>query len=123
MKYTISKEFHFEASHRLIALPPGHPCTRPHGHSYVLRVDLESTELVPPGFVQDYRQLDPIKQFIDSEFDHQDLNEVFESLNPGVETTAENIAKFIFDRFVEQFPLISAVHVSETRKSLASFLR
>jgi 6-pyruvoyl-tetrahydropterin synthase len=40
MTYTISKEFAFSAAHHLNGLPPSHPCSRVHGHNYVVRVVL-----------------------------------------------------------------------------------
>ncbi len=33
--FTITKEFHFSASHQLSHLPEDHQCARLHGHNYV----------------------------------------------------------------------------------------
>ena len=114
--YTIKKEFHFSASHQLHGLPKEHPCSNLHGHNYIVTVELSSIELNSVGFVVDYRDLEPIKKFIDTYFDHKHLNDVL-PVNP----TAENIAKTIFIEFRKQFPEITAVEVSETPKTMARY--
>ena len=53
---TISKEFHFSASHQLHGLKEGHPCGRFHGHNYIVKIFL-SGEPNKDGFVQDYGEL------------------------------------------------------------------
>lgn len=114
--YKISKQFSFSASHVLEGLPADHPCTRLHGHNYVVTVHLRSETLDEKGFVRDYRELDLIKDYIDKHLDHRHLNEVFD-FNP----TAENIAKELYDLFVKDIPQIYAVEVSETPKTTAIY--
>ncbi|MGL6022076.1 MAG: 6-pyruvoyl trahydropterin synthase family protein, partial [Chitinophagaceae bacterium] len=91
--YTISKEFHFSASHQLTGLYKEHPCARLHGHNYKAIFYFSQTQLDKIGFVIDYRTLDTIKQYIDNELDHQHLNDVF-SFNP----TSEHIAFFLYQK-------------------------
>lgn len=110
--YTISKTFHFSASHHLEGLPDTHPCTRSHGHNYVVKVELTDTRLNEVGFVIDYRKLDSIKQLIDETLDHRNLNDVL-TCNP----TAENIAKELFKTFRMRYPQLTAIEVSETDKT------
>ncbi|HUM68046.1 MAG TPA: 6-carboxytetrahydropterin synthase, partial [Chloroflexota bacterium] len=38
--YTISKQFHFSASHQLNGLPLEHQCARLHGHNYEVELIL-----------------------------------------------------------------------------------
>ena len=114
--FTITKEFKFEASHRLTGLPEGHPCMNLHGHSYVVIFEMKAILLNAVGFVRDYRELETIKDFIDENFDHAHLNDLFD-YNP----TAENIAFYLFSRFYREFPEISAVSVKETAKTCARF--
>jgi 6-pyruvoyltetrahydropterin/6-carboxytetrahydropterin synthase len=75
--FTITKEFHFSASHVLDRLPGWHPCARMHGHNYVVVVELSAApeDLTEAGFVRDYRDLDAFKKWIDATLDHQHLNE------------------------------------------------
>lgn len=114
--YTISKEFHFSAAHQLQGLPETHPCSRIHGHNYVIIITLQSVTLNPNGFVQDYRDLDEIKRYIDNNLDHRSLNDVL-PCNP----TAENIARFLFKTFRVIYPKIVCVSVKETDKTCATF--
>ena len=115
--YTISKEFHFSSSHQLNDLPEGHQCGRLHGHNYVLRVFLQSPELNDKGFVQDYGELKSIKKFVDEVLDHRHLNDVF----PLHNTTVENMSKIIYDMFKAEYPLLLAVEMSETPKTLCRY--
>ena len=112
MKRTISKEFHFSASHQLFGLEEGHPCGRMHGHNYIVKVFLTGEPKEPARFVEDYRNLDPIKKWIDDTLDHKHLNDVF-PFNPSV----EHMSKYIYDKFKEQFPELSAIEMSETPKT------
>jgi len=114
--YTISKEFHFSASHQLNGLPAGHPCLKLHGHNYVVIVELQTDFVDQTGFVVDYRKLDPIKQYLDSKFDHQHLNDIVE-FNP----TAENLAAHLYGTFKRTFPMLSAIIVKETPKTAARY--
>ena len=115
--YTISKEFNFSASHQLLNLPDSHPCARMHGHNYIVEVVLQSESLNKYGFVRDYNDLDTLKQFIDDTLDHRHLNDVLGDDN----TTAENLAKFIFDWAILKWPELTEVRISETPKTWASY--
>ena len=114
--YSISKEFHFSASHVLHGLAEGHPCGRMHGHNYIINVVLQSYELDEVGFVEDYGALKDIKNYIDDVLDHRHLNDIVIG-NPS----AENIAKMIFDLFKTAHPLLSAISVKETPKTVATY--
>ncbi len=114
--YKISKQFSFSASHILEGLSLEHPCSRMHGHNYVVTVHLKSEQLNEVGFVKDYRELDNIKKYIDDTLDHRHLNDVF-NFNP----TAENIAKHLYDIFKIEVPQLYAVEVCETPKTSAIY--
>jgi 6-pyruvoyltetrahydropterin/6-carboxytetrahydropterin synthase len=113
--HTISKEFHFSASHQLNGLKTGHPCGRLHGHNYTVRIFLRG-ELDKDGFVQDYNDLKPISEWIDNTLDHKHLNDVFD-----FQTSVENMSKYVYDYFKPQFPLLYAVEMSETPKTLCRY--
>lgn len=115
--YKISKEFAFSAAHSLYGLPDDHPCTRLHGHNYVVTVHLCSEKLNANGFVRDYNELKPIKEYIDTYLDHRNLNDILAPLN----SSAENLAKMLYDIFKPQFPELYAVEVSETPKTTATY--
>ncbi|MCZ4271824.1 6-carboxytetrahydropterin synthase QueD [Maritalea porphyrae] len=115
--YTITKEFHFSASHQLTDLPSDHQCARLHGHNYVVVVELRSAALNQFGFVRDYQELGELKAYIDDHLDHRHLNEVFES----EAVTAEFLAKHLFDWCKQRFAETTAVRVSETPKTWAEY--
>lgn len=114
--YTITKQFHFSASHQLSELPDDHPCARLHGHNYIIEVVLQSQQLNHVGFVVDYGELKPLKQYIDDNLDHRHLNDFF-----GVNPTAENIARELFFFCLSWWPETVAVRVSETPKTWAEY--
>lgn len=114
--FKISKEFSFSASHILEGLEDCHPCSRLHGHNYVVTVHLKSDKLNDVGFVKDYRALDVIKSYIDEKLDHRHLNDLM-PFNP----TAELIAKFLYNEFIKIIPEIYAIEVSETPKTSAIY--
>ncbi|MDR1092277.1 MAG: 6-carboxytetrahydropterin synthase QueD [Prevotella sp.] len=114
--YKISKQFSFSASHILEGLPQEHPCSRLHGHNYVITVHLRADQLNNTGFVKDYRELDNVKKYIDEKLDHRHLNDIF-SFNP----TAENIARHLYDVFKKDIRELYAVEVSETPKTTAVY--
>ena len=114
--YKIRKEFHFSASHQLNCRPETHPCSRVHGHNYVVTVELCAKKLNDTGFIVDYRELDNIKKFIDDVFDHQHLNDRV-LYNP----TAENMAKDFYEFFHKLYPEVCAVEVCETPKTSARY--
>lgn len=114
--YTISKEFHFSASHQLFGLSEGHQCGRLHGHNYILTVYLQADSLQSTGFVQDYGELSLIKEWIDKTLDHRHLNDVFE-----FNTTVENMCRYIYELFKPHYPLISSIEMSETPKTRCKY--
>lgn len=115
--YTITKEFHFSASHQLKKLHKDHPCMRNHGHNYTVIMCFKSATLDATDFVIDYRLLAPIKDWIDSVLDHRNLNDVMGDIN----TSSENIAKWIFDSWVGTMPMLHSVTIKETDKTAATY--
>ena len=108
MRVTVSRRAHFNAAHRLYnnewsdarnAAVFG-KCANPnfHGHNYELIVSVKGPIHPETGFVMDMKVLkDLIKNEIEEQFDHKNLNEeveVFKTLNP----TAENISVVIWNK-------------------------
>lgn len=127
--YTISKEFHFSASHQLTHLAheqPDHPCARLHGHNYVVRVILKGYLTDANGFIVDYNELNWFKTIIDTFYDHQHLNDV---CGGDLETTAEHLAKRFYnivETWMKERPdsediWVEAVEVQETPKTCARY--
>jgi 6-pyruvoyltetrahydropterin/6-carboxytetrahydropterin synthase len=113
--FTLTKEFKFEAAHKL----PKHDgkCRRLHGHSWRLRIVLadEMLHVAGPksGMVQDFADIkSKVQPLVDRYLDHHYLNETTKLANP----TSEEIARWVFDKLKrELLPLgLAAVEVDET---------
>ncbi|MGY0466715.1 6-pyruvoyl trahydropterin synthase family protein [Kitasatospora sp. cg17-2] len=121
--FRIGKSFTFEAGHRLAGLSPEHQCSRQHGHSYTVEVELAAPAdaLVAPGFVTDFADLKPFKVFLDGVLDHRNLHEVL-----PIEPTSELLAQYLAGWFIEHVQpgipaRLAAVRVRETASSWARF--
>jgi 6-pyruvoyltetrahydropterin/6-carboxytetrahydropterin synthase len=114
--YQISKQFHFSGSHAQAQLPADNPCRRLHGHNYVLEIVLRAEELNEVGFVVDYKDLRPLKEYIDDEFDHRHLNDVI-----GDITSVEALCKHFYEWCKERWPQTYAIRISETPKTWAEY--
>lgn len=114
--YTISKQFNFSASHIIEGLPADHPCSRLHGHNYVVELVLAAQKLNSTGFVVDYNELVVFKEMIDQTLDHRHLNDVLTG-----STTAESIAKYLYQHAHQVWPEVISVSVSETPKTNATY--
>jgi 6-pyruvoyltetrahydropterin/6-carboxytetrahydropterin synthase len=112
--FTISKQFAFSASHVLAGLPDDHPCSRLHGHNYVVELVLSADEIDDTGFVVDYRRLDAFKRYLDTNLDHTHLNKLL-----GDSPSSELLACFLYDWCADNLEpdavaRLAAVRVSET---------
>ena len=108
MRVTLSRRAHFNAAHRLYRKDWSMEqndaifgkCNNPnfHGHNYELIVSVTGEIDKETGYVLDVKFLtDMIKEDIEKEFDHKNLNldvPEFQDLNP----TAENIVVVIWNK-------------------------
>lgn len=105
--YTLIVRAGFEAAHDI----PGHKgkCARLHGHSYRVEAEFTGTQLDSLGMLYDFGDLKTIlNEFLP---DHTYLNEVVPAI-----TTAENIARWIFDQLKSRDLPVTAVTLWETEK-------
>ena len=105
--YEVTVKQSFSAAHMLKEI--GGACERLHGHNFIVEVSVCSDVLTDAGILIDFRIL---KQWMDEilkEFDHKYLNEI--SYFKGMSPSAENVAKFIYDRISERVRRIN-LHVS-----------
>jgi 6-pyruvoyltetrahydropterin/6-carboxytetrahydropterin synthase len=111
MNMELIKEFTFEAAHRLPNLPPEHKCSRLHGHSYNVKVEVTGPLQEDFGWVVDFGDIKSAWRELDEALDHRYLNEI-----PGLENpTSEVLSIWIWDRLKGNLAgLLSAVTVQET---------
>lgn len=113
MRATLVKSFKFEAAHFIPTFPAGHPCSRMHGHSYKIEVEVSGEVDPAKGYLIDFGDIKRAYRPIEEELDHRVLNEI-----PGLEIpTSEMMAKWIFDRLKVTLPLLTKIRVCETASS------
>ncbi len=110
MRVELTKEFRFEAAHRLPHVPPGHKCGRLHGHSFLFEVTVAGEADPKSGWLVDYGEIKKAAASLVDRLDHWHLNEIEGLENP----TSEILAKWIFDRLKPALPLLDSVAVHET---------
>ena len=72
----IYKEFTIEAAHRLPNVPDGHKCARLHGHSFVIRVEVEGGVCDQAGWVMDFSDIKLAFEPLFEQLDHNYLNDI-----------------------------------------------
>lgn len=119
---TLTKEFRFEASHKL----PNHDgkCARLHGHSWKMKVVLEGSELhesgPKAGMLADFGDVSrAVKPLLEEKLDHWHLNDTTGLANP----TSEELAVWIFNQLEPTLPLLVAVQIEETCTSSCTYRR
>lgn len=120
--YEVSKEFRFEAAHSLPHLPEGHKCRRMHGHSYRFEVVCRGP-LDGRGFVIDYAEISEIVNPIVEDLDHQNLNELFATPSgvAHLPSTAEQLAKYLYDTLKHDLDCLHQIHLYETAKTRVTY--
>src|SRR5487761_2289285 len=103
----IFKEFRIEAAHRLPNVPPGHKCTRLHGHSFRVAVHVTGPVAEREGWVMDFSDIKSAFQPIKDQLDHYYLNEIAGLENP----TSEVLARWIWTRLAPRLPGLSQLVV------------
>jgi 6-pyruvoyltetrahydropterin/6-carboxytetrahydropterin synthase len=117
MRVRLSKSFSFEAAHFLPTFPEGHKCRRLHGHSFHFDVIVEGEVEESKGYLIDYGDIKKVAAPLVQQLDHYLLNEI-----PGLENpTAEQIARWIYDRLKPSLPLLSAITIHETCTSSCEY--
>ncbi len=93
-------ETHFSAAHQLHGYP-GH-CGRLHGHTWKIRVEVETEKIDPIGIGIDFKKLKAITESVLEPLDHHHINEVppFDKENP----TAENLSRYLYREIQRQVP-------------------
>ena len=115
--FEISIEDTFDAAHCLRGYDGN--CSRLHGHTYKVCASFRSGELDTSGMSMDFRVAKKVLKPVLGYLDHQYINDLpeFSIDNP----TAENLARFIYNRVKSQLPQLYSVSVWETPTSCATY--
>ena len=136
--YTISCEAHFDAAHFL----QGHQgaCRNLHGHRWKVRAYVSSETLIEDGgsrgMVIDFGDIKPVLKSVADSLDHKLIaekdalrsetlaalkEEGFEIAEVSFRPTAENFAKYIFDKLKSGGVTPSKVRVYESEDAYAEY--
>lgn len=111
------REYRFEAAHQLPRVPPGHRCSRLHGHSYRVDVTVSGAVAEDSGWVVDFYDMDHAVAPIVEALDHRFLNEI-----PGLENpTSERLCLHLWRSIAPKLPGLSAITVWETHDSRCTY--
>ena len=111
MRVELTREFRFEAAHRLPMVPPGHKCHRLHGHSFRIEITVEGEVDERTGWLVDYADITAVVEpVLKGELDHRTLNDV-----PGLENpTSEMLCRWLWRRLAPLLPKLAEITVHET---------
>lgn len=113
MRCQLSRDYHFEAAHRLPRVPPSHKCSRVHGHSYHVTL-LVAGEVHPEmGWLIDFADIDQVVEPVIARLDHHLLNDI-----PGLDNpTSELLAAWLWREIQPGLPGLVEISVAETPTS------
>ncbi len=119
--YELTIKATFSAAHSLRDYEG--PCSRLHGHNWLVEVVVSGKELQPNGILMDFADVKNVTSEAISRLDHTNLNETppFDKMNP----TSENLARWLYEHIggrVNASGLkVTRVNVRETETSCASY--
>lgn len=117
MNFELKQHFRIESARFLPHLPESHPCSRTHGHSFLITLRLVGPLDTKIGWVRDYNQIEVLMKPILNQVDHRLLNEV-----PGLENpTSELLCQWLFEKAHAVLPELVQVSVSETPNTECSY--
>lgn len=119
--YEITTEASFSAAHKLKNYKG--PCENLHGHNWLVRATVRCSSLDKSGIGIDFKILKMRLKEILEEFDHKDLNEIFDKQE--ISPSSENIARYIFEKLKDALSgwggSVGRVDVYETPGNSASY--
>jgi 6-pyruvoyltetrahydropterin/6-carboxytetrahydropterin synthase len=112
-RFELRSEFAFEAAHHLPEVPPHHRCSRVHGHSYKVQVRVRGPLDEARGWIMDLAAIEEFCHVVRSDLDHRLLNDLPGLKNP----TSELLARWVWQKLIDDLPGLVAVEVRETDRS------
>jgi queuosine biosynthesis protein QueD len=111
MRVELSRDYRFEAAHRLPRVPADHKCARMHGHSFRVEVTVAGEVDEQAGWLVDFAEITAVVEpLLMKELDHRTLNDV-----PGLDNpTSERLCEWLWRRLAPRLPGLAAITVHET---------
>ncbi len=117
MRVELTREYRFEAAHRLPMVPPDHKCSRMHGHSFVVEITVAGEVDPAAGWLLDFADVTARVAPLVRGLDHRALNEV-----PGLENpTSEMLCAWFWRQLAPVLPGLAAITVHETCTARCTF--
>jgi len=109
--FEVTVEQTFAAGHALRDYKGG--CENVHGHNYRVRVTVEGEQLDRTGLLVDFLDINQLISGAVAYLDHRFINDLppFDEINPS----AENMAKYFYDRLTGELKNEVPVRISEVR--------
>jgi 6-pyruvoyltetrahydropterin/6-carboxytetrahydropterin synthase len=110
MKARLTKDFFFESAQTLPKAPPGHKCSRMHGHSFKVEITVEGVVDPDSGWIYDHARISEAMKPLVVLLDHSYLNDI-----PGLENpTIELMAAWFWEKLSSQCPGLCEIVIHET---------
>lgn len=117
MKFELKQHFQVESARFLPNLPPSHPCSQMHGHSFKIILTLVGSVDPKIGWVKDYHEINTVLEPLLKLIDHKVLNQV-----PGLENpTSELLCVWLYNKIKSEIPELTRVTVAETPSTECSY--
>ena len=106
----IYRTYTIHSARYIPTLPDSHPCSKMHGHTFKIIIELDGAIDKTTGFVMDFYDIDVIvKANVIDSLDHKVLNEIDGLHNPS----SEYLSIWIWDKLFPQLPILSQITISE----------
>lgn len=115
--FEIKVQYRIEAARRLQHLPDSHPCSRLHGHSFVITLTLYGPWNEEQAWMRDYHDLEMVVRPILAPLDHAYLNDISGLEKP----TSENLCLYLYGKIKPLLPELQKVTVAETPTTECSY--
>ncbi|MDX2080358.1 MAG: 6-carboxytetrahydropterin synthase QueD [Terrimicrobiaceae bacterium] len=110
MKVRLSKDFIVEAAQSLPNVPPGHKCSKLHGHTFTIEIVVEGEVNPATGWLYDHAEISKAMKPLVDQLDHAYLNEITGLENP----TIEMMAGWIWQKLQPSLPELAEIVIHET---------
>jgi 6-pyruvoyltetrahydropterin/6-carboxytetrahydropterin synthase len=110
MRAILTKDFRFESAQTLPKAPPGHKCSKMHGHSFKVEISVEGEVDPETGWIYDHAQISRAMRPLLEQLDHSYLNDI-----PGLENpTIELMARWFWEKLESPCPGLCEIVIHET---------
>ena len=106
----IFRTYTVHAARFIPTLESKHPCSKMHGHTFKIIIELDGSINKDTGFIMDFYDLDVIiNEKIIKKIDHKVLNDIKGLENPS----SEFISIWVWKQLIKDIPDLSQVIISE----------